>query len=296
MNLQQDELRLIVSPGGAKAVTAEAVGTGDTVEDTFDSTLANTPIAKGSLVVTVAGGGAVATDDGAGGFTGAGIDAASTINYETGALHIVYSAAPAAQAITAAYNAHTPYVSKAPVIGVGDGVLVNFKSTLALVPVRPKSISIVTDSVTAIDNGKGVLSGTGVAAGSTINYRTGAIDITYTSAPVNLDTIVCTYDVVKVISNLSKPREVDTMGRALDSIRLSVPAETTPAAARVTVVVESSDTPADDNFIEDGRFATLPIGDAIKKFSPLGRYLRFTGYSYGAPQPFPISVTLLFRN
>lgn len=68
-------------------------------------------------------------------------------------------------------------------IGTGDAATVTFVGNLSNTPVRAGSVTIVAGGVVANDNGSGTLVGAGIAAGSVINYTTGAFVITYTVAP-----------------------------------------------------------------------------------------------------------------
>ena len=60
-----------------------------------------------------------------------------------------------------------------------------FSKTLAYSPVIPGTVTVSATigaaTVTATDDGHGTLSGTGVSG--TIDYDTGAISVTYTTAP-----------------------------------------------------------------------------------------------------------------
>ena len=78
-------------------------------------------------------------------------------------------------------------------VGTGNGTTVTFTHTAAHIPVNPSSVTITAGSVTATDDGNGNLTGTGIATGSTINYTTGAVSITYTTAPANSTAITMAY-------------------------------------------------------------------------------------------------------
>ena len=69
-------------------------------------------------------------------------------------------------------------------IGTGNGSQVTFTGTLAPIPIYPSSVFVqdTTSGITALDNGNGTLSGTGITSG-TINYDTGAISVTFSAAP-----------------------------------------------------------------------------------------------------------------
>src|SRR6202521_2542227 len=61
------------------------------------------------------------------------------------------------------------------IAGVGNGTATSFAHTLASAPLQPLSVQVVAGPLVAIDDGNGNLVGTGVAAGSTVNYSSGAV-------------------------------------------------------------------------------------------------------------------------
>lgn len=73
-------------------------------------------------------------------------------------------------------------------VGIGNGVTLAFTPTLDYTPVGERSLAIthtqggvvINDGV---DNGAGVITGTNIAAGSTIVYATGAVTLNFTLAP-----------------------------------------------------------------------------------------------------------------
>ena len=76
-------------------------------------------------------------------------------------------------------------------VGTGDASEVNFSTALAYTPLRPNSVVVTAGSIMAADDGHGAISGAGVSG--TIDYATGAISLTFDSAPT-LDTpIVAQY-------------------------------------------------------------------------------------------------------
>lgn len=99
-------------------VTAESVGTGNGVTLVFNHTLADDPIRRGTVTISYSTSGTprTAVDDGLGGFTGTDLDSAlSSINYTTGAVHLVFTVAPDnLSTITATYDGHQGF----PVMGV----------------------------------------------------------------------------------------------------------------------------------------------------------------------------------
>lgn len=78
-------------------------------------------------------------------------------------------------------------------IGTGNGTVTAFTYTVSTVPIRPSSVVITAGGATATDDGNGNLVGTGIAAGSTVNYLTGAVAITFTAAPANAASVSIQY-------------------------------------------------------------------------------------------------------
>lgn len=80
-------------------------------------------------------------------------------------------------------------------IGTGDGSKKTFNKTLTKVPVCKTSVSISYTiggtAYTATDNGKGTISGTNCSG--TINYDTGEVSLTFTTAPDNGTNINANY-------------------------------------------------------------------------------------------------------
>jgi hypothetical protein len=73
------------------------------------------------------------------------------------------------------------------VIGTGNGSATTFNATLDFIPVKVNTVKVSLDGVSGVsgsDNGSGIISGAGIASG-TINYTTGAISVTFSSAPAN---------------------------------------------------------------------------------------------------------------
>jgi len=77
------------------------------------------------------------------------------------------------------------------VVSTGDGITTTLTGTLDVVPVRSGTVTITCGSVTCTDNGSGTLTGTGVTG--TIDYTSGAISLTYTTAPASGTNAVAQY-------------------------------------------------------------------------------------------------------
>lgn len=86
-------------------------GAVDSANQTYTTTASETPIRRGSFVVTSATPSQTVTDDGVGGFSG---DGTGTIDYDTGAVSVTFTSAPTAGSVTATYSWHPDE----PVMGV----------------------------------------------------------------------------------------------------------------------------------------------------------------------------------
>lgn len=99
-------------------ITAEVIGAGNGVTLVYSDTLDHIPVRRGTISVTytIAATPHTATDNGLGVISGTSVNSAlSTINYTTGAIHLVFTAAPDnATNITATYDYHQGL----PVMGV----------------------------------------------------------------------------------------------------------------------------------------------------------------------------------
>lgn len=76
-------------------------------------------------------------------------------------------------------------------VGTGNGTTVTFTHTMANIPVLAGSVSVTAGSVTGTDNGSGTISGTGISG--TINYATGALSVTFTTAPASGTAVTTSY-------------------------------------------------------------------------------------------------------
>ena len=74
-------------------------------------------------------------------------------------------------------------------LGAGDGVVTDFSGTLSGL-VQPGSVSITDGTQTLTDDGFGVLSGDG---SGTVNYKTGAVAVSFTAAPANTIAVDATH-------------------------------------------------------------------------------------------------------
>jgi hypothetical protein len=83
----------------------------------------------------------------------------------------------------AKYEYLSEQVDNRQTIGAGDGSNRTFSGTLTDYPVASKSAVVTAGTVTGYDDGCGRIYGTGISG--TINYETGEISVTFSSAPAN---------------------------------------------------------------------------------------------------------------
>lgn len=108
-------------------------------------------------------------------------------------------------------------------LGTGDGSTLTFSGTLKKYPIVPESMSItytITTLQTAVDDGKGNISGTGISSGS-INYETGVWTITYSTAPDDTTAIEVDYTTANYLAVLiarSKKSWSDNIGIQITSV------------------------------------------------------------------------------
>jgi hypothetical protein len=163
--------------------TAPMVGLINSVNKTF-TLQAAFPIVAGSAVVTGTTPLQVLTDDGVGGFVGAGV---GTINYLTGAISVTFTAAPTAGTVTAAYtNGYlmTGVIDSANTIFTFSGVGQLVRGSVKVTGSNPVQ--------TFTDNGLGLIGSFPTATAGTVDYIGGAISITLPAAPTS-GTVIVTF-------------------------------------------------------------------------------------------------------
>lgn len=186
--------------------TGELVGTGNGSTTTFAHTLAgvagstgtNPRVIPGSA--TIVAGGVTATDNGAGGLTGTGVAGGSTINYQTGAVSITFSAAPSnAQAITAGYSVFATPALYVGLVGpsVSDGAITNGSPNLACTTSTPFQSQDVGRTI--------IVRGAGASSGDLVTTILTFTDSGHVVLAANAATTVTTANV------LFDARAADTM-------------------------------------------------------------------------------------
>jgi len=94
-------------------------------------------------------------------------------------------------------------------IGTGDGSDTSFSATLANTPVVPHSVVVRAGNAVGTDNGNGNITGSGIAAGSTINYETGDITVNFTTAPASGVPVTVTYAYYVELSQIAAVVEIE---------------------------------------------------------------------------------------
>lgn len=76
-------------------------------------------------------------------------------------------------------------------LGTGDGSKTEFKVALGYTPLRKKAVIVKAGTVEGVDDGNGTITGAGVSG--TVDYATGEITVTFTSAPAQDTAVVAVY-------------------------------------------------------------------------------------------------------
>jgi len=101
--------------------------------------------------------------------------------------------------------------------GTGNGILTAFSHVMSNRPIQPGSVTVVVGTVSAADDGSGNLAGAGVAAGSTIDYLTGAAVLNLSAAPPSSAAIVANYTWITYVAVGSQTQaKFDEKTKAID--------------------------------------------------------------------------------
>ena len=79
------------------------------------------------------------------------------------------------------------------ILGTGNGTLTAFTANIEYLPIRPNTFQVEVGNVVGSDDGNGNITGTGIAANSTVNYTTGAVTLNFSAAPADGDPINAEY-------------------------------------------------------------------------------------------------------
>lgn len=158
---------------------------------TFTGTLSisgGDAIQPGSVIITCAGSATTLADDGHGVLVGSGGPGGSgTVNYATGDVSVTFNAAP-----TTGFPVVISWIY-CDAYGTGDGVTKTFTHTMSLAG-APKTLMYLTvsDGVESfVDDRNGNLIGS-LGGSGTVNYATGAVSVTFNTAPL-LNALIYAY-------------------------------------------------------------------------------------------------------
>lgn len=80
-------------------------------------------------------------------------------------------------------NANAPFRNMFEGTLKGTGAITSFPDTLLYGPIKPGSVTVKASTITGVDNGAGLITGTGITSG-TIDYTTGVVTLVITVAPL----------------------------------------------------------------------------------------------------------------
>ena len=149
---------------------------------TFSTSVLTTPVKPKSVHIAYYSGSTQyeLEDDGAG--TLSGIKGGGSINYSTGVIELTL------------YREH--FILEED-FGVGDGTTTAFNSTLFGTPIKTGSLTVIVTISNVIyeahDDGSGNITLAGIVSSGTINYSTGDISITFTTAPDSSTNVYARY-------------------------------------------------------------------------------------------------------
>jgi len=185
--------------GATKTATTESIQAFDAGGNRFVGRLAHDSVTPGSVVVQEAGALADIVDDGAGVLHDIGIPANTrgTVDYDTGLIALTWGAGATAP-VPAPYThaADTAFVRPQQASSAAAAAL-PFTLQLGFGRVVPGSVAITDGNpLTFIDDGKGNIietTGGGAVVAGTIDYGTGVVTLTATTAPL-AGTVAATFN------------------------------------------------------------------------------------------------------
>ena len=135
-------------------------------------------------------------------------------------------------------------------VGTGDAEATEFTATLANTPVQEGSV-VITDGVETFNDHLGALFGDGGGSGR-INYRTGAVEVTFAAAPANEASITAEYynDLTGVLD------------RVLDTAKSNVALEIIHGTVNQSALKVGAATPAEasaDDAMRLTRLGVFPV-------------------------------------
>ena len=180
----------IINLTSASYRVTESIGTGTGAQVDFTDTLASLPVTPHSILITA--GALTVTDDGEGNLTG-DVDPTgnNTIDYDTGAIDVTLSSAPALNIDVSCRYHYILYYQRGQEEATSVGVA-RFVGNLSYPPVVPSSLALSDGVQTVTDDGNGNLTGDVYSPG-TIDYDTGYYDFTFLTPPTVGTKLYSTY-------------------------------------------------------------------------------------------------------
>lgn len=188
----------------ASYLTTELIGLGNGITPTFSSTLTlepGTSVRPKSVRMYYGAEVEVLTDDGDGNLLNPLSVVVGSIDYVTGAITGTFTSAPAVDVSVYTEFRYELDYQRGEEEGTGDGLTQRFRGVIDYPPVNPydvvsgqKGIAFSDGTQVITDDGDGHLIGSVDPTGTnTINYTTGAYDLTFLNPPANGATIRSTY-------------------------------------------------------------------------------------------------------
>lgn len=197
----------------ASYFTDETIGISDGVNPQWDYTAYHQIIAS---TVTITCDTYTITDDGEGNLTG-DVDPSysNVVDYDAGTLSFKFNTPipPNGSVININYRYPRSYIrSEYDMTFTKNGVNKRFKGKVKYPPVVPNTFAFTDASQTVIDNGDGLIVGdTDVDGINTIDYDTGAFDITLSAAPSSDQIVSASYEQLLSLNTGDIPVDEDQM-------------------------------------------------------------------------------------
>lgn len=168
-------------------------------------------------------------------------------------------------------------------LGTGTGATAQFTGNLSYSPVRPGTISVTDGSQVATDDGAGNLIGDINGGGNnTINYATGAYDVTFAANPDSGDAITGTYE-YNMEANDSIPE--------IEIQLVSAPVVARPNKFRARWSMEAEqDLLATHGMVAETEFVTLMSNRIAQEINQkIIRHLRAIAFNASSPVTFDVN-------
>jgi len=167
--------------------------------------------------------------------------------------------------------------------GTGTGAVAHFTGTLSYFPVRPGTVSITDGSQVATDDGAGNLIGSINGGGTnTINYATGAYDVTFAANPDNGAAVTSSYEYQMEANDLIPEIEIQLV---------SAPVVARPNKFRARWSMEAEqDLLATHGMVAETEFVTLMSNRIAQEINQkIIQHLRAIAFNSSSPVSFDVN-------